>query len=744
MESSQISLEVQETSLGNGVSVEAFLCRLCGAQDSGRMLHLSDTYCIGMSATSSIFHLMDSISALLKVQEECEESMPKHVCVACFNTAVDIQAFVDSAINFQKSTIYQLFPNAKLEEVHDLTFTAPSQHYFQDTNSLIHCGNVERSNQQPLDKVSSRFPSFGDGCFRVNEIDNQGYLSDRSIHVKDTGYNIITELIDHSIDASKNSPAEAVIEISPSAEQVCQGSRSNCNKNKPSGSIEVTECVETLEEHENNTGCEGINKDKDPNLSEEQTNKVEESAPAKNDSKKCPTCGKTFLRQSQLKSHLLSHSETRPFVCTTCNMKFKYRRNLVEHSSIHDDPPSFICSICGLTFKQRSNLLKHERTHQKVNRISFQCDVCNKRYSQSSHLKTHMRNMHGDNHGFPCDQCNAVLHSQSSLRRHAATVHASSSKYFCPHCNKGFNNSQNYQGHIRSHTGERPYCCSTCNKTFTTSKALSRHRLIHQGTKSHRCSQCGKAFLELCDLKRHVKRHLLKRMKNASKDLTAKYQDGASLQVQSVAAGMNSLSLMVLPESLLFTESQQLLDNSGASATEVILPHEKLSTVKNVSAEPVLEPALLENTEYNMQPDSSPLSKESHTLRPEGEVLGPSELLSSPQVPSAQEVEPVPILDNAAVLQPPEVISDITATALHSSSVLQPDNISVDGAISHANSDCETCEPSECRQDSESATMVVLSSVGTTSDYLPVANPDTVIEGTRCQQSERVLSHATW
>ncbi|XP_064098420.1 myoneurin-like [Macrobrachium nipponense] len=743
MEVSQISLEVQEKSSGNGVTVEALLCRLCGAQDSTRMLHLSDTYCIGMSATSSIFHLLDSISALLKVQEECEESMPKHVCVACFNTAVDIQAFVESAVNFQKSTIYQLYPNAKLEEVHDLTFTAPSQHYFQDTNSLFHCDDVEQYNQQSLDNVSSKFPSFGEGCCSINKVNSQGYDTERSIQVKDTGYNIITELIDPGIDPSKSS-AEAVIEISPSVEQVCQVSKSTTDEDKPCENVNGSKCVETLQGHEKNTNSKGTDKNSDTKISE-QTDEADELELSKNGCKKCPTCGKTFSRQSQLKSHLMSHSEARPFMCTKCNMKFKYRRNLVEHSSIHDDPPSFICSVCGLTFKQRSNLLKHERTHQKVNRISLQCNVCHKRYSQSAHLKTHMKNMHGDNQGYVCDQCNAVLQSRSSLRRHVATVHASSSKFLCPHCNKGFNNSQNYQGHIRSHTGERPYCCSTCHKTFTTSKALSRHRLIHQGTKSHRCSQCGKAFLELCDLKRHVKRHLLKRIKNASKDLASKCQDGANMPVQSVAAGMNSLSLMVLPESLLFTESQQLLDNSGSSATEIILPHDKLNSVKTVSAEPVLETSLLENTQYNIQPDSGPLSKESHILRTEEEVLGASELLPSPQVPTAQEVETVPILNNTAVLQPPEVISDIAATSLHSSSVLQSENITVNETITHANSNREACAPSECRSDSEPATMVVLSSVGTTSDYLPVANPDsTVIEDTRCQQSERVLSHATW
>ena len=44
--------------------------------------------------------------------------MPHHLCWHCFNTAVDINAFIDSGINFQRTTVNHLLPrhNTRIEE----------------------------------------------------------------------------------------------------------------------------------------------------------------------------------------------------------------------------------------------------------------------------------------------------------------------------------------------------------------------------------------------------------------------------------------------------------------------------------------------------------------------------------------------------------------------------------------------------------------------------------------------------
>ncbi|XP_069958936.1 zinc finger protein with KRAB and SCAN domains 7-like isoform X2 [Cherax quadricarinatus] len=745
------------------------LCRLCGAQDS-RLLHLADTFSI-LGATSNILHLLESISVFLKVQDDCEELMPKHLCLSCFNTAIDIQAFIDSGVNFQKTTISQLFPNATVEEVYEVPFSGPYQNSQATNRTLSECvesgGSVQErphnffsySSYETSGELSKQNYDQGQELTIEQHVNNRRHIIDsyqesqgifeysepvnRHSVLTYKESNIVPNASSHLSGTpqklSKSSEGESQIDYQKSSPGKNTSLKNNVHDKKIQGLLLHSS------KHTSTISTDNVSTNIKHNTETHVSVCTDAASVGDNKLRKCPTCNKTFPRQSQLKSHLATHSELRPFECNRCFLKFKYRRNLVEHFSVHDEIPSFICSVCGLTFKQKSNLLKHERTHREANKLNFKCTFCSKEYTQSSHLKTHIRNIHKDNCGFTCSECNVVVLSQSSLRRHMSSVHATSVKFTCQHCNKGFNNYQNYQGHIRRHTGERPYCCETCNKTFTTTKALSRHRLIHQGTKTHKCAQCGKTFLELCDLKRHVKRHLLKRAKKDNKISLIKCRENAVNPAASVDPGMNSINLMVLTDSLLFTESQQILDNTDSRAAKVIIPNEKLNTSKAVSGEPGMRPNVIESNGSSLQQTSMEMTKASHMLRTEEEVLSSSQLM-----PAEPEMDAVSLLANTAVLQPPEVIHGIT-TPLETSQVLQPTNIDVQDGVAANESNQVTLtsrESSECTA-SDAPTMVMLSSVRTPSEYLPVSAPESntanpVIDGARHQQSERVLSHATW
>lgn len=144
---------------------------------------------------------------------------------------------------------------------------------------------------------------------------------------------------------------------------------------------------------------------------------TEETFPRNNS---CHICGKTYARQSTLKTHLRSHSGEKPYQC----------------------------SICQKSFTQAANLTAHLRTHSGEK--PFKCPVCSRGFSQSSSVTTHMRTHSGDR------------------------------PYKCNVCGKGFADSSTLTKHYRTHTGEKPYQCKICDARFSQSGNLNRHMRTHR------------------------------------------------------------------------------------------------------------------------------------------------------------------------------------------------------------------------------------------------------------------------
>lgn len=163
------------------------------------------------------------------------------------------------------------------------------------------------------------------------------------------------------------------------------------------------------------------------------------------------------------------------------------------------DERVFACMYCGASFLHQSKLTRHILSHS-LESLKYREQAAQLQLQAQLGLEPGMH-LPPEAHyapGGPVEPLDLEL---------AAHSDPTSGVVLCKFCGKSFPDVGSLIAHLPAHTGDRPFKCEFCGKAFKLRHHMKDHCRVHTGERPFRCTLCGKTFSRSTILKAHEKTH---------------------------------------------------------------------------------------------------------------------------------------------------------------------------------------------------------------------------------------------
>lgn len=112
---------------------------------------------------------------------------------------------------------------------------------------------------------------------------------------------------------------------------------------------------------------------------------------------KCKRCGNSYPDRYTYKLHAKTHEGEKCYKCDVCPYASISARHLESHLLIHTDQKPFVCAHCDQAFRQKQLLKRHENLYHNPNYVpampkekNHYCPTCDKGFRHKGNLIRHM------------------------------------------------------------------------------------------------------------------------------------------------------------------------------------------------------------------------------------------------------------------------------------------------------------------------------------------------------------------